>query len=217
MITLAQKLTYPYELPELPYAYDELTAAIDETTMQIHHTKHHAAYVTKLNAALEKYPELQSKNLYELLTNLDDIPTEIRATVNNHGGGHANHSFFWLNMHPNHAAINEPVGEVKLAIDINYGTFASFKEQFTNAAVNLFGSGWVWLTLDQLGSNLHIDSTPNQNSPLLEKHRPILALDVWEHAYYLKYQNRRIEYVNAWWQVIDWKAVNQSFIAGRVQ
>ncbi len=197
-----------HTLPQLPYSYDALEPHIDAKTMEIHHTKHHQAYVDKLNAALEKYPELFEKPLEELLRNINEVPEDIRQMVINHGGGHYNHSLFWTVMSP--SAGGEPNGTLAEVINRTFAGFEKFKEQFSNSAANIFGSGWAWLIKDPSG-NLIIKSTPNQNSPIMEGHIPILGLDVWEHAYYLKHQNRRPEYIQTWWNVINWNQVEEIF------
>ncbi len=199
-----------HELPPLPYAYDALEPHIDELTMRIHHDKHHQAYVDNLNAALEKYPDLQDKSVEELVKNLDAVPEDIRTAVRNHGGGHFNHTMFWLIMGPNGGG--EPGGKLGEAIQAAFGSFESFKEQFNKAAMGRFGSGWAWLCVDA-NKNLVITSTANQDTPLADGLTPILGLDVWEHAYYLKYQNRRGEYVQAWWNVVNWGEVTARFEA----
>ena len=196
-----------YTLPDLPYAYDALEPYIDEETMHLHHDKHHNTYVTNLNAAIEKYPELGEKTIEELLSDMDAIPTDIKTAVRNNGGGHANHSFFWEIMAPN--AGGEPTGEIKEAINEAFGDFSSFKEEFKKAAVGRFGSGWAWLVMEN--GKLAITSTANQDSPLMEGKTPILGLDVWEHAYYLKYKNVRPDYIAAFWNVINWDEVNKRF------
>ncbi len=193
-----------YELPPLPYAYDALTAAIDEQTMRIHHDKHHAGYVNNLNAALEKHPEHQGKPVEELLRNLDSLPEDIRTAVRNNGGGHANHTLFWNIMSPNGGG--EPTGALADEIKSTFGSFDAFKEQFSKAGATRFGSGWAWLVRTNDGK-LAVTSTPNQDTPLMEGHTPLLGLDVWEHAYYLRYQNRRADYIGAWWDVVDWNNV----------
>lgn len=198
-----------YTLPDLPYAYDALEPYIDEETMHLHHDKHHNTYVTNLNAAIEKYPELGEKTIEELLSDMDAIPTDIKTAVRNNGGGHANHSFFWEIMAPN--AGGEPTGEIKEAINEAFGDFSSFKEEFKKAAVGRFGSGWAWLVMEN--GKLAITSTANQDSPLMEGKTPILGLDVWEHAYYLKYKNVRPDYIAAFWNVINWDEVNKRFEA----
>jgi Fe-Mn family superoxide dismutase len=196
-----------HELPALPYAFNALEPFIDEQTMQIHHGKHHQTYVNNLNAALEKHPELQAKSVEELIANLDAVPEDIRTAVRNNGGGHANHTLFWQIMGPNKGGA--PTGAVAEAITSKFGSFDAFKEAFAKAAVGRFGSGWAWLV--KSGDGVEITSTPNQDSPLMEGKTPILGLDVWEHAYYLKYQNRRPDYIAAWWNVVDWDAVNKRF------
>jgi Fe-Mn family superoxide dismutase len=199
-----------HKLPDLPYSYDALEPHIDAKTMSIHHGKHHQGYVNNLNAALEKYPDLQNKAMVELLADLDAIPADIRTAVRNNGGGHANHSLFWPCMSPQGGG--EPKGSLAEAINKSFGSFASFKEQFTKAAATRFGSGWAWLCVDGDGS-LVITSTPNQDNPLSEGLVPILGLDVWEHAYYLNYQNRRPDYITAWWNVVNWNEVAKNFTA----
>jgi superoxide dismutase, Fe-Mn family len=194
-----------YELPQLPYAYDALEPYIDAKTMELHYTKHHQTYVTKLNEALDKHPEIADKPLAELLENLDAVPEDIRTAVRNHGGGHSNHSFFWTVMGPN--AGGEPTGEVAKEINGAFGDFPKFKQEFNKAAGGVFGSGWAWLVIGEDGK-IKIASTPNQDSPLIKKQTPVLGLDVWEHAYYLKYQNKRPDYIDAWWNVVNWDAVN---------
>ncbi|EHK0650239.1 superoxide dismutase [Enterococcus faecium] len=200
-----------YTLPDLPYAYDALEPYIDEETMHLHHDKHHNTYVTNLNAAIEKYPELGEKTIEELLSDMDAIPTDIKTAVRNNGGGHANHSFFWEIMAPN--AGGEPTGEIKEAINEAFGDFSSFKEEFKKAAAGRFGSGWAWLVMEN--GKLVITSTANQDSPLMEGKTPILGLDVWEHAYYLKYKNVRPDYIAAFWNVINWDEVNKRFEAAK--
>ena len=196
-----------HKLPALPYAYNALEPFIDEQTMQIHHTKHHQTYVDKLNAALEGHDDLQKKSAEDLLQNLSSIPEKIRTAVRNHGGGHVNHSFFWPLLW------KEVVfgGEVAAAIKAKFGDYDEFKEQFSNAAALLFGSGWTWLVVNK--GELEITTTSNQDSPLSQGHIPILGLDVWEHAYYLKYQNRRPEYITAFFNVINWEKVDENFKA----
>jgi Fe-Mn family superoxide dismutase len=192
-----------HELPPLPYAYNALEPHVDETTMRIHHDKHHGAYVTNLNAALEKHPSLQAKSIEDLLRGIGTIPEEIRTAVRNHGGGHANHTMFWEIMAPGGAG--QPSGRLLDAITGAFGSFDAFKEQFAKIAMGRFGSGWAWLV--QAGGKLAIESTANQDSPLMEGKWPVFGLDVWEHAYYLKYQNRRADYVGAWWNVLNWAEV----------
>jgi Fe-Mn family superoxide dismutase len=193
----------PFTLPALPYALDALEPHIDAKTMEIHHGKHHNAYVTNLNAAVDKTPELAGKSLDDLMKGINTVPEAVRTAVRNNGGGHWNHSLFWELMAP--GAGGEPSGKVGDAIKSAFGDFAKFKEQFGAAAAGRFGSGWVWLVDD--GGKLSITSTPNQDNPLMEGKKAILGLDVWEHAYYLKYQNRRPDYVGAWWNVVNWGAV----------
>jgi Fe-Mn family superoxide dismutase len=193
-----------YSLPPLPYAFDALEPFIDKQTMEIHYGKHHQAYVNNLNKALDSAPELQSKRLEELLRDLDGVPAPLRAAVRNQGGGVWNHTFFWESMGPGRGG--EPSGKVAEALAGAFGSFPQFKEKFTQAATGHFGSGWAWLVRDAAG-RIEIRSTPNQDGPLSEGRTPILAIDVWEHAYYLKYQNRRPDYVAAWWNVVDWDAV----------
>jgi superoxide dismutase, Fe-Mn family len=192
-----------FTLPALPYAYDALEPHIDARTMEIHHTKHHQTYVNNLNAAIEKAPELQGKSLDDLMRDVNSVPEAVRTAVRNNGGGHWNHTMFWELMGPNKGG--EPTGGLGDAIKQAFGDFSKFKEQFTAAATGRFGSGWAWLVND--GGKLSITSTPNQDNPLMEGKRAILGLDVWEHAYYLKYQNRRPEYISAWWNVVSWDAV----------
>jgi superoxide dismutase, Fe-Mn family len=194
----------PFSLPQLPYAYDALEPHIDARTMEIHHTKHHQAYVNNVNAALEKAPEWQGKSLDELMRGINSVPEAVRTAVRNNGGGHWNHSLFWQIMGPNKGG--EPSGKLAAAIKSSFGDFAKFKEQFAAAATGRFGSGWAWLVDDGNGK-LSITSTPNQDNPLMEGKKAILGLDVWEHAYYLKYQNRRPDYIGAWWNVVNWDAV----------
>lgn len=191
-------------LPILPYSYDALEPFIDARTMEIHHTKHHQAYVDKLNLALEKYPVLFKKPLKELISDIASIPEDIRTTVRNHGGGHFNHSLFWTLMTPsNKGRVAE--GKIVNALVKQFGSIDAFKQQFTDAALNRFGSGWAWLVLHN--KNFEIYSTPNQDSPLFEGKIPLIGLDVWEHAYYLKYQQKRADYIAAWWNVLNWHAV----------
>ena len=201
-----------FELAPLPYAEDALEPHIDARTMNIHHGKHHAAYTNNLNAALANYPNLAGKSIEALLGDLDSIPADIRTAVRNNGGGFANHSLFWNIMSPNGGG--EPTGELAAAINAAFGSFATFKEQFRKAAATRFGSGWAWLYVDGAG-NLAVGSTPNQDTPLMEGNTPILGLDVWEHAYYLHYQNRRPDYVSAWWNVVDWDAVAANYAAAK--
>jgi Fe-Mn family superoxide dismutase len=197
-----------HELPNLKYNYNALEPYIDEMTMTIHHSKHHAAYVNNLNIALEKYPELQKKSIEELILSLDSLPEDIKVAVRNNGGGHYNHSFFWTILKLNSGT--KPEGDLSEAINKFFGSFESFKEGFGKAAVSRFGSGWAWLVVDKEG-DLKITSTPNQDNPISEGLKPILALDVWEHAYYLKYQNKRPDYISAFWNVVDWKEVSRLY------
>jgi Fe-Mn family superoxide dismutase len=197
-----------FELPALPYAFDALEPIIDSTTMQIHHDKHHAAYVNNLNGALEKHPELASKSLENLLMDLNGVPEDIRTVVRNHGGGTWNHTMFWEIMAPK--AGGEPTGALNGAIASSFGDFANFKAEFEKAANGRFGSGWAWLVKKSDGG-LAIVSTANQDNPLSEGLTPLMGLDVWEHAYYLKYQNRRAEYVTNWWNVVNWAEVGRRF------
>jgi len=200
-----------YELPSLPYAFDALEPYIDTMTMQIHHSKHHNAYVTNLNAALEKYPDLADMSLEELVGNLQSVPEDIRTAVRNHGGGHYNHSIFWTVMSPNGGG--EPKGAFASAISEAFGSFSDFKEKFSATAAGRFGSGWAWLGFK--GGKLAVISMPNQDAPLMEGLTPILGLDVWEHAYYLKYQNRRPEYISNWWNVVNWEEVSRRYEKAR--
>lgn len=199
-----------FTLPKLPYAFDALEPHIDAKTMEIHHGKHHQTYVNNLNAAVEKAPELQGKSLEDLLKNLNSAPEAVRTAVRNNGGGHWNHSLFWELMGPHDG--KEPEGKLADAITSAFGDFTKFKEQFAAAATGRFGSGWAWLVND--GGKLSITSSPNQDNPIMEGKSPssiLLGLDVWEHAYYLKYQNRRPDYITAWWNVVNWKAVESRF------
>jgi len=195
-----------HELPPLPYPYDALEAAIDQQTMQIHHDKHHATYVNNLNAALEKYPDLQGKSPEELIKGLDALPEDIRTAVRNNGGGHVNHTMFWTIMGPNGG---EPAGALAEAITSQFGSLDDFKKQFQEAGAKRFGAGWVWLVKD--GGALKITSTANQDNPLMEGQTPILGNDVWEHAYYLRYQNLRPKYLESWWSVVNWQEVSKRF------
>ncbi|WP_300118478.1 superoxide dismutase [uncultured Enterococcus sp.] len=200
-----------YQLPKLPYAYDALEPTIDEETMHLHHEKHHNTYVTNLNAALEKHPELPEKSIEDLLAGINEVPADIRQAVINNGGGHANHSFFWKIMTPN--GQGAPVGELKEAIDATFGSFDEFKAQFKAAAASRFGSGWAWLVVDN--GKLAIISTPNQDSPLMEGKTPVVGLDVWEHAYYLNYRNVRPNYIDAFWNVVNWEQANENYLAAK--
>ncbi len=198
-----------HQLPALPYAYDALEPYIDARTMEIHHTKHHGGYVSKLNAALASYPDLQDVSVEVLLRNIASVPEDIRTAVRNNGGGHANHSLFWSIMGPNGGG--EPTGELAQVIAQRFGGFAAFKDMFSQIAATRFGSGWAWLVVDGFGK-LAVYSTPNQDNPYMNGHIPVLGLDVWEHAYYLKYQNRRAEYIANWWNVVDWDAVAERYV-----
>jgi Fe-Mn family superoxide dismutase len=197
-----------FEVPALPYAYEALEPYIDSETMHLHHDKHHQAYVTNLNAALEKHPELANRSAEDLIRNLSSVPEDIRTAVRNNGGGHVNHSMFWTIMKPGGGG--EPTGAIGDAIKSTFGSFEDFKTKFNDAGVKRFGSGWVWLVRTGSGA-LEITSTANQDSPLSDGAHRILGNDVWEHAYYLKYQNRRPEYLNAWWNVVNWDEINRRF------
>lgn len=198
-----------HTLPELPYAYDALEPYIDEHTMRIHHTKHHQTYVDKLNAAIEGHDDLQQLSVVELVKQLGSVPEKIRTAVRNHGGGHVNHSFFWPLLKKG-VSVDSDVAE---AINSRFGEFQKFKEEFSTAAALLFGSGWTWLVVDN--GKLEIMTTPNQDSPLSQGKTPVLGLDVWEHAYYLKYQNRRPEYISAFFEVVNWEKVNENLKAAQ--
>src|ERR1043165_9555382 len=201
-----------FELPPLPYATNALEPHIDARTMEIHHGKHHNAYVTNLNKALEGHPDLQSKSIEQLLTSLDSIPEAIRGAVRNNGGGHYNHSMFWQIMGPGKGG--EPTGDLAAAINSAFGSFAAFKEKFAAAGVGRFGSGWAWLIADK-GGAVSISSTPNQDNPISEGKTAILGVDVWEHAYYLIYQSRRPDYIAAWWNVVNWDEVAKRYAAAK--
>lgn len=201
-----------YELTPLPYPYDALEPHIDTRTMEIHHTKHHAAYITNVNKALEGHPALAGQPIEKVLRDIQSVPESIRQTVINHGGGHANHNLFWKIMAPHKGG--QPKGRLADEIKKVFGGFDAMKEQFTTAAMSRFGSGWAWLGLDANGK-LHVGSMANQDSPLMHGHTPLLGLDVWEHAYYLKYQNRRADYVTAWWNVVNWDMVAELYEATR--
>ena len=200
-----------YTLPDLPYAHAALEPHIDARTMEIHHGKHHAGYVAKLNAALEGHADLAGKSIDDLMRGLAEVPESIRTAVRNNGGGHANHSLFWTIMGP--GAGGDPSGDLAEAISGTFGSVENFKTEFGNAAATRFGSGWAWLSVD--GGTLVVESTPNQDTPLSEGRTPILGLDVWEHAYYLHYQNRRPDYISAFWNVVNWDAVGQRFTAAK--
>ncbi|MBA2292295.1 MAG: superoxide dismutase [Gemmatimonadales bacterium] len=202
----------PYTLPPLPYDYAALEPSIDEETMRIHHDKHHAAYVNNLNTALEGHDDLLAMPVEKLIANLDKVPEAKRTAVRNNGGGHANHSLFWTLMTPGGAS--RPDSTLAISMENKFGSFDSFKEQFAKACATRFGSGWGWLSMDADGA-LRIESTANQDSPLMEGRTPLLGCDVWEHAYYLKYQNKRPDYVTAWWKVVNWTRVGEIFAASR--
>lgn len=201
-----------HSVPPLPYDYNALEPHIDEQTMRIHHDKHHAAYVNNLNAALEKHPELQNKSAEDLIKGINSVPEAIRTAVRNNGGGHVNHTMFWEIMGPSTASGQfggEPFGAIGDAIKSTFGSFDAFKTQLNDAGVKRFGSGWAWLV--DVGGKLVIESSANQDNPTMEGKKPLLGVDVWEHAYYLKYQNRRPDYLAAWWNVVNWDAVNKRF------
>ena len=198
---------YPHQLPPLPYAYDALEPYIDKMTMEIHYTKHHGGYVNNLNKALENQADLQRLSVAELLSNLGQVPENIRTTVRNNGGGHLNHSMFWKLMKKGGGG--EPAGALADAIQKGFGSYADFRQKFTAAALTRFGSGWAWLMVK--GGKLVVESTANQDNPVIDGGLPVLGLDVWEHAYYLKYQNRRNEYIESWWHLINWEQVTQNF------
>lgn len=196
-----------FELPPLPYAFDALESYIDTKTMEIHHDKHHGAYVNNLNAALDKHPELRSWSIEDLLTKINTVPDDIRTAVRNNGGGHYNHTMFWQIMAPK--AGGEPTGELADAINKTFGDFAKFKEELSKAGMGRFGSGWAWLLM--ASGKLTVESTANQDNPLMDGKLPVMGVDVWEHAYYLKYQNRRNEYLAAWWNVVNWAEVAKRY------
>ncbi|WP_139492292.1 superoxide dismutase [Brevibacillus dissolubilis] len=200
-----------YQLPALPYAFDALEPHFDAMTMEIHHDRHHATYVNNLNAALEGHADLQDKSIEALISNIDALPEGIRTVVRNNGGGHANHSLFWEILSPNGGG--NPTGAVADAINEAFGSYDNFKAEFTKAATTRFGSGWAWLIVD--GGKLAVTSTPNQDSPIMEGKTPILGLDVWEHSYYLKYQNKRPDYIGAFYNLINWDEVNKRFAAAK--
>lgn len=202
----------PHQLPDLPYGYDALEPFIDKETMTLHHDKHHATYVNNLNAALEKHPELSGKSAEDLIRDLASVPEDIRTAVRNNGGGHVNHSMFWLIMGPNQGG--EPTGALGDALKSTFGDFETFKKNFNEAGVKQFGSGWAWLVRGSDGK-LQITSTSNQDNPMTQGMYPILGNDVWEHAYYLKYQNRRADYLAAWWNVVNWNEIAKRFAAGK--
>jgi Fe-Mn family superoxide dismutase len=198
----------PFELPPLPYPFDALEPYIDARTMEIHHDKHHGTYVTNLNTAIAKHPDLEGKPVEELLRHLNTVPEDIRTAVRNNGGGHMNHTMFWEIMAPN--AGGEPGGALAEAINKSFGDFATFKNQFQQAGLGRFGSGWAWL-ISNGGGRLTIESTANQDNPISEGKNALMGVDVWEHAYYLKYQNRRADYLSAWWNVVNWPAIQRRF------
>ena len=200
-----------FELPQLPYAYDALEPHFDKETMNIHHTKHHNTYVTNLNNALQGQDDLLSKSIEEVISNLDAVPEAVRTAVRNNGGGHANHSLFWKLLSPNGGG--QPTGALADAINSKFGSFDKFKADFAAAGAGRFGSGWAWLVLNN--GELEVTSTPNQDNPLMEGKTPLLGLDVWEHAYYLNYQNRRPDYINAFWNVVNWDEVSKLYEAGK--
>lgn len=200
-----------YTLPDLPYDYDALEPHIDTETMHLHHDKHHATYVSNANAALEKHPELAEKSVEELLAAIDSVPEDVQTALRNNAGGHANHSLFWEVLSPNGGG--EPTGAIKAAIDEAFGSFDAFKEKFAAAATTRFGSGWAWLVVTD--GKLEVTSTPNQDSPLMEGKTPVLGLDVWEHAYYLKYRNVRADYIASFWNVVDFKKANELYLAAK--
>src|SRR5689334_18730096 len=200
-----------HQLPPLPYAFDALEPHIDAKTMEIHHGNHHQAYVTNLNAALEKHPELQSKTVEELVSGISSVPEDIRTAVRNNGGGHVNHSMFWQIMAPN--AGGAPTGAIADAINGTFGGFDAFKDAMNKGGAGRFGSGWVWLVSS--GGKLAVESTANQDSPLMDGKKPIFGIDVWEHAYYLKYQNRRPDYLAAWWNVVNWAEINKRLASAK--
>jgi Fe-Mn family superoxide dismutase len=205
--TPAPAPTGPFTLPALPYAYDALEPYFDAETMHLHHDKHHQSYVDKLNAAVVGHPDLASRSVYDLVANLDAVPMEVLAAIRNQGGGHANHSFWWETLGKGGSA---PTGELAKSIDAKFGSFSAFQEKLTAAATGVFGSGWAWL-VKLPGGDLEISTTPNQDSPLTVGHKPIVGIDVWEHAYYLKYKNKRPDYVKAYFSVVNWDAVSAKF------
>jgi Fe-Mn family superoxide dismutase len=198
----------PFSLPPLPYAFDALEPYIDAQTMQIHHDRHHAAYVNNLNNALASHADWASKSVEEIVRNISSVPEALRTAVRNNGGGHANHSLFWEIMKKNPGG--KPAGELAKAIDKKFGSLASFQEQLSKTAMTVFGSGWAWLSVDA-GKELLIESTPNQDNPWMKGNTPVMGIDVWEHAYYLKYQNRRAEYIAAWWNVVNWDFISERY------
>jgi Fe-Mn family superoxide dismutase len=211
MLVYTKEDTMPFELPQLPYPLDALEPAIDAKTMEIHHGKHHAAYVNNLNKALEAHPDLQALPIEKLIASLGKVPDAARPAVRNNGGGHFNHSMFWSLMKKGGGG--EPQGDLKKAMDAAFGSFADFKTKFAAAGVGRFGSGWAWLLVRD--GKLVIESTPNQDSPVMDGGKPVLGLDVWEHAYYLKYQNRRPDYIEAWWSVVDWSKAADHYASAK--
>ncbi len=212
LLKISEEEIMAFEVPALPYAYDALEPSIDKETMTLHHDKHHATYVTNLNAAIEKHPELASKSAEDLIADLASVPEDIRTAVRNNGGGHVNHSMFWTIMGPGRGG--EPKGPLADALKSAFGDFDAFKKLFVDTGLKQFGSGWVWLARSRDGK-LSVTSTANQDNPMSSGLLPIMGNDVWEHAYYLKYQNRRADYLNAWWNVVNWDAVAQRFAAAR--
>ncbi|HMA34391.1 MAG TPA: superoxide dismutase [Chloroflexia bacterium] len=210
--SLKDGVAMAFELPPLPYSFDALEPHVDARTMEIHHDKHHATYVTNLNKALESHPELANMSIEQLIGNLSQVPEDIRTAVRNNGGGHANHSMFWVLMGPNGGG--EPAGALAAAITAAFGSFQAFKEKFNDAGTKRFGSGWAWLIAGP-GGQLSVTSTANQDSPLMEGQHPILGCDVWEHAYYLKYQNKRADYLAAWWNTVNWAEVTRRYEQAR--
>jgi len=201
----------PYTVPPLPYAFDALEPYIDAKTMEIHHDKHHGAYVSNLNKALEGHADLAKLSVEALISKIDSVPENIRTAVRNNGGGHANHSLFWKIMKKGGGG--EPKGEIAEAIKSTFGSFNEFKTKFNEAATKRFGSGWAWLQIKD--GKMGIESTPNQDNPLMSGAKPVMGIDVWEHAYYLKYQNRRPEYIEAWWNVVNWDQINQNYAGAK--
>jgi Fe-Mn family superoxide dismutase len=210
--TCEDNIMAEYTLPPLPYDYGALEPHIDGKTMEIHHTKHHQAYITNVNNALKDHPDLQAKPVEQLIAQLDAVPEAIRTTVRNNGGGHANHSLFWHIMKP--AGGGEPTGPLAQAVTADLGGFATFKDTFAKAALGRFGSGWAWLIIGKDGK-LAVSSTANQDSPIMDGLRPLMGIDVWEHAYYLKYQNRRADYITAWWNTLNWEEIGRRFAAAK--
>ncbi len=200
-------MAYPFQLPDLPYSFDALEPHIDARTMEIHHDRHHKGYTDKLNAAIEKHRDWQDRSISEILRSIDSVPEDIRTAVRNNGGGYANHDMFWKIMSPNGGG--EPGGDLAGAIDNEFGSFSDFKEKLTSTASGQFGSGWGWLVVS--GGQLKVYATPNQDSPYMKGDVPLLGVDVWEHAYYLKYQNKRGDYLSAWWNVVDWDEVAKRY------